>query len=120
MADEIRPADDGPDTEGKATANREGNVGSCNNVSADVTGTQQLTATSNQSQDVAKSDSSSDPHQFKKTKVGKLKELTQIFKIYMPLSIFWAMFFLRSSTFITQAAQMDCYIGSLHVHLVSE
>ena len=115
MADEIRPADDDPDTEGKATANREGNVGSCNNVSADVTGTQQLTATSNQSQDVAKSNSSSNPHQSEKTKEGKLKGLTPIFKIYMPLSIFWAMYYLRSSTFITQAAQMDCYIGSLHV-----
>ena len=114
MADEIRPADDDPDTKGKATANREGTMGSINNVSADVTGTHQLT-NSNQSQDVAKSNSSSDPHQSEKTKEGKLKELTPIFKIYMPLSIFWAMYYLRSSTFITQATQMDCYIGSLHV-----
>lgn len=45
----------------------------------------------------------------------KLKQLVPIFKIFMPLTLFWAIFFQRSSTWIVQATHMDCYLGSLHV-----
>ena len=45
----------------------------------------------------------------------KLKQLVPIFKIFIPLTLFWAIFFQRSSTWIVQATYMDCYLGSLHV-----
>ena len=45
----------------------------------------------------------------------RLKELVPIFKIFIPLTLFWAIFFQRSSTWIVQATYMDCYLGSLHV-----
>lgn len=45
----------------------------------------------------------------------KLKQLIPIFKIFIPLTLFWAIFFQRSSTWIVQATYMDCYLGSLHV-----
>ena len=45
----------------------------------------------------------------------KLKQLVPILKVFMPLIVFWAVFYQRSSTSIVQAAQMDCYLGSLHV-----
>ena len=45
----------------------------------------------------------------------KLKQLMPILKVFMPLIVFWAVFYQRSSTWIVQATQMDCYLGSLHV-----
>lgn len=47
--------------------------------------------------------------------MGKLKQLIPAFKILLPLTLFWAIFFQRSSTWILQAIRMDCYLGSLHI-----
>ena len=46
---------------------------------------------------------------------NKMKHLIPLMKIFVPQIIFWAAFFQRSSTFILQGAQMDCYIGTLHL-----
>ena len=49
------------------------------------------------------------------TTLKKLKQLVPILKVFVPLIVFWAVFYQRSSTWIVQATQMDCYLGSLHV-----
>ena len=49
------------------------------------------------------------------TTLKKLKQLVPILKVFIPLIVFWAVFYQRSSTWIVQATQMDCYLGSLHV-----
>ena len=53
--------------------------------------------------------------QTKNGKPKKVKYLVPLLKIFVPQIIFWAAFFQRSSTFILQGAQMDCYISSLHL-----
>ena len=45
----------------------------------------------------------------------RLKQLVPIIKVFIPLIIFWAVFYQRSSTWVVQATQMDCYVGSLHI-----
>lgn len=45
----------------------------------------------------------------------KLKQMLPILKVFIPLIVFWAVFYQRSSTWIVQATKMDCYIGSLHI-----
>ena len=55
------------------------------------------------------------PNYFRTSTKGKLKQLIPIFKIFVPLTLFWAIYFQRSSTWIVQATYMDCYLGSLHV-----
>ena len=47
--------------------------------------------------------------------VRKFKEMVPILKVFIPLIVFWAVFYQRSSTWIVQATKMDCYLGSLHV-----
>ena len=51
----------------------------------------------------------------KSTGLKRLKQLVPIIKVFTPLIIFWAVFYQRSSTWIVQATQMDCYVGSLHI-----
>ena len=45
----------------------------------------------------------------------KLKQLVPIIKVFIPLIMFWAVYYQRSSTWVVQATQMDCYVGSLHI-----
>ena len=45
----------------------------------------------------------------------KFKQMLPILKVFIPLIVFWAVFYQRSSTWIVQATKMDCYLGSLHI-----
>ena len=74
--------------------------------------------TTSQSQEISDQDTSlaiRNPDLTKNGSPNKMKHFTPLLKIFVPQIIFWAAFFQRSSTFILQGAQMDCYIGSLHL-----
>jgi len=44
-----------------------------------------------------------------------LQQLWPILTVFLPLIIFWAIFFQQNSTWIQQGLDMDCYLGQLHV-----
>ncbi|XP_065898332.1 solute carrier family 15 member 3-like isoform X2 [Dysidea avara] len=44
-----------------------------------------------------------------------LQQLWPILTVFLPLIIFWAIFFQQNSTWIQQGLDMDCYLGQLHI-----
>ena len=72
----------------------------------------------NQSSTVTSEAHSSSEFQMKNKAAGclnKLRQLVPILKVFVPLSMFWAIMYQRTTTFVLQAVQMNCYISSLHV-----
>ena len=45
----------------------------------------------------------------------RLKQLVPIVGVFAPLIVFWAIYYQQNSTWVTQGAMMDCYLGRLHV-----
>lgn len=43
------------------------------------------------------------------------EQLWPIMTIFLPLIIFWALFFQQNSTWIQQGLDMDCYLNKLHI-----
>ena len=101
-------------TEGESDVDKENSSENCtedsSNTSKDL-GVQ----TTDQSPTNSPSHALVEARDSKSSAKGKLKQLIPIFKIFVPLTLFWAIFFQRSSTWIVQATHMDCYLGSLHV-----
>lgn len=44
-----------------------------------------------------------------------LQQLWPIMTIFLPLIIYWALFFQQNSTWIQQGLNMDCYVSKLHI-----
>lgn len=44
-----------------------------------------------------------------------VQQLWPIMTIFLPLIVFWALFFQQNSTWIQQGLDMDCYVSSLHI-----
>ena len=42
-------------------------------------------------------------------------QIFPILTVFLPLIIFWAIFFQQNSTWIQQGLDMDCYLGQLHI-----
>ena len=47
--------------------------------------------------------------------VARIKEMMPILKVFFPLTMYWAISYQRSSTWILQGLQMDCRLGSLDI-----
>ena len=45
----------------------------------------------------------------------RLKQLVPIVGVFAPLVVFWAIYYQQNSTWVTQGAMMDCYLGRLHI-----
>ena len=43
------------------------------------------------------------------------RQMLHIFGVFVPLVVFWGIFYQQNSTWVLQGTQMNCYIGSLHV-----
>ena len=47
--------------------------------------------------------------------IARIKEMIPILKVFFPLTIYWAISYQRSSTWILQGVMMDCRLGSVDV-----
>lgn len=47
--------------------------------------------------------------------IVRIKEMIPILKVFFPLTIYWAISYQRSSTWILQGVMMDCRLGILDV-----
>ena len=47
--------------------------------------------------------------------IARVKELIPIMKVFFPLIIYWAISYQRYSSFVLQAVETDCRLGSIEV-----